>query len=238
MSLFCHYPKLWRVTFTGVDESTDLRALHELDARYPGMIEWGVLYSPQRAGQGRYPSWDWVKHWATHRGSLQSALHLCGQGAQDWLQKSPGELHQVASAFDRLQINVLARRVDIPAFRTRLEAGIHPMVITQAHAGNAALTEGLAGLPNHALLFDGSGGRGQLPSDWPAPYAGDRCGYAGGLGPATIAVEATKIASVSAHQPYWLDMEQAVRSEEDSFDLERVECVMEQLVAGSGASPV
>lgn len=50
------------ITFTGVDEHTDLRGMIALSAQYP--IEWGVLFSPKRQGcETRYPPFhhiEWV----------------------------------------------------------------------------------------------------------------------------------------------------------------------------------
>jgi len=230
--IFARYPRLRTVTFTGVDARTDLDRLRQISAAYPpGAIEWGVLYSIAREGiEPRYPDLGWLDRWAFDEShGLTTALHLCGPIAQAWINEPDHDIQTLARAFGRLQLNVVGDRTNLAALRQAIAEGRHPYVLTQHHAGNAPLTAALAGLPNHGVLFDGSGGRGQVPVTWPDRLVGTACGYAGGLGPATIREAADAIARACPDQPYWLDMEQAVRTKDDAFDLDAVTAVLAAL---------
>lgn len=189
-----------------------------------------MLYSKQRAGQdSRYPSLAWIQgleeSWPS---GVRRALHLCGSAVHDWIEGDP-QLRALAMRFDRLQLNLVADRTDLAALRYALETGAHGAVITQHHARNRRVTEALAGLHNHAILFDRSGGRGQVPGEWPSPWPDRAVGYAGGLGPETILEQARRIEHVTQGRPYWLDMEQALRNAQDQFDLDYVQEVLDQL---------
>ena len=213
------WPGLHSITFTGLDEQLPWSRWLDMAHRYP-VAEWGVLYSKQRAGQDpRYPSLAWIQgledRWPS---GVRRALHLCGSAVHDWIAGDP-QLRALAMRFDRLQLNLVADRTDLAALRYALETGAHGAVITQHHDRNRRVTEALAGLHNHALLFDRSGGRGQVPDGWPAPWPDRAVGYAGGLGPETILEQIRRIELVTRGRPYWLDMEQALRNALDQFDL-------------------
>lgn len=229
------WPGLRSVTFTGVDEATDWATLVNLSEARPE-IEWGVLYSTQHAGvdgRWRYPSLAWIQalaeRWPT---GTRRALHLCGQAAHAWIA-GDADLRALGAQFNRIQLNVVASRTDSSALHRALAQQAHAAVITQHHDGNRPLTEALGGLANHALLFDGSGGRGQLPGTWPLPLPHRAVGYAGGLGPLTIAQQARRIQDLVQGQPHWLDMEQALRDSEDHLDLTRVQAVLAALDQGA-----
>jgi hypothetical protein len=81
------------------------------------------------------------------------------------------------------------------------------------------------------VLFDASAGRGLTPRRWPAPLPGVRCGYAGGLGPETIATELPLIEQAADGEPYWIDMESRLRAGAKDFPLDRARRVLD-IVAG------
>ena len=52
----CHKMKIDRVTFTGVDDNTNIKDLELISSQNP-YVEWGILYSEKQQGQGgKYPS--------------------------------------------------------------------------------------------------------------------------------------------------------------------------------------
>jgi hypothetical protein len=221
-------PGLLSVTFTGVDAETDIGRLRQINADYP-VAEWRVLYSHTKTGIGRYPKRSWIESFVdSNPTEVRCALHLCGKAAQEWIE-GESYLRDLARHFDRLQLNIVGARTNSSVLRQALLANAHPSVITQHHEGNAKLTQELYGLPNHAILFDGSGGRGRLPEGWPEPVLGVAGGYAGGLGPSTIGPQDDLIARVTQGQPYWLDMEQSLRDKQDVFDLNKVQAVLDSL---------
>ncbi len=101
------------------------------------------------------------------------------------------------------------------------------MIITQHNSANHSLLNVLSGTPNHAVLFDESGGQGISPAAWPLPHSGKKCGYAGGLGVDNLAGEIPRIQLAAAGAPFWIDMEAKLRNERDQFDLSIAQCCIE-----------
>lgn len=232
-------PGLTHCTLTGVDARTDLARLAELAARFP-FAEWGLLYSPAQQGlPGRYPPVQRLQQLvADLPASVRVALHVCGDGVPALLaRESPvADLATgVAARGGRIQLNFNLQRAPFSTdamgllrlFISRTPA----TVITQHNKANAGLVSQLE-YRNHAVLFDSSGGRGLLPPDWPTPLAGVCCGYAGGLGPLTIARELPRILEAVHGRLFWIDMENALREHEgasDWFSLDRAEAVLAEV---------
>ena len=87
--------------------------------------------------------------------------------------------------------------------------------------------------PNVSFLFDESKGTGVVAASWPSPLVAP-FGYAGGLGPATLAAQLGKMLdTVGAHEAgggavvssLWVDMESSLRTvlkdETDTFDVNK-----------------
>lgn len=70
------------VTFTGADAQTSILGMQLLAEQFP--VEWGILFSPERQGAGRYPPLEFV-HELTERPGLRLAAHLCGGYALEFL---------------------------------------------------------------------------------------------------------------------------------------------------------
>jgi len=208
---------LTHCTLTGADDATDLNALADLSRDYP-IVEWGLLYSPKRQGTpGRYPAAPTLRRALRELPpEVRIALHVCGRGVSNLLAGEPVALdlvRRLVARNGRLQLNVnLARApVDYGDLRLLLDRFPTLTVITQHNAANAILWQQLRDYPNHAVLFDASGGNGVLPGSWPHPLPGVPCGYAGGLGRDTLYRELGKIATLTGNQPTWVDMEGSLR---------------------------
>ena len=214
-----------RLTFTGVDEATDLEALGALWRAYPN-VEFAALAGSgtDRPGtRARFPGRERLRALAALAQALgrRAALHLCGPYARAANAGRAGGIEAMACGFGRVQVNAREGEYDtvrLAALRRRL-AG-HPQIIVQTRAAPPRA-------PNEwglAALFDRSGGRGAEGLDaWRAPATRDgRVGYAGGLGPHNIerALERVRGWGVAT----WLDMESGVRSA-DGFDIEKVRAV-------------
>ncbi len=218
---------LHNCTLTGIDEQTDLSALVALTARYP-FVEWGFLYSPSQEGQpGRYPSVSFLRRaleWLPQH--VYVALHVCGSGVSSLIaceRVAAGLADMVRARSCRLQLNFnITRRPMDTMLLNRFIEGYGHQVITQHNKNNACCTSVL-NAPNHAVLFDESGGTGQERQDWPTPLTGVYCGYAGGLGPDNLAAQLPLIQAKTGHSPYWIDMEGKLRNSDDRFDLSRAE---------------
>lgn len=239
------------VTFTGVDERTDFDHLIDLviaagnNAR---LIEWGVLYSPPKAGTGgRYPSLSWLEEFAVkaNEAGLNIALHLCGKAVKDLLEAvrtrersdDVKRLLALAEKFGRVQLNTVGKESDEQLFKqliTLLSRNENrTCVLLQWNERNQALCRRLRFEHNFEVLVDGSGGRGIVPTGWPVLSEHDvgRIGYAGGLGPHNILEQLPQIYAASNERTFWIDMEQSLRDETDDFVLDRCRQVLDQVVA-------
>lgn len=207
------------ITFTGVDQWTSVPRMIELSRQYP--IEWAVLCSYDKAGQHpRYPAPADVAEFVNTT-TIRKAAHLCDElGRQAAIRMEPHP-HYV-QAFERMQIN---HRNPSPLETAIAAEGSTPYIPTiMQWRGPFPETR-----PRYIqLLFDQSGGRGQLPSEWPK-YPGYWVGYAGGISAANVI---HVIDAIDADGPYWLDMESSVRDEDDHFDLDRVQVVCEAVFGG------
>lgn len=232
---------LERVTLTGADESVDPEALVALSQEFP-FCEFGILLS-SRQYRPRYPGWDWIlqlQQWTRAAPPpLALALHLCGQPVRDVLggQHVAQRLGHWLDGFARIQLNVpAALQTALPAqtFATALEAFGPRQLIFQLHTWEEpnyfshTRTWGAPTL-DCVALYDASGGRGWLPETWPqasAPWCQPWCGYAGGLGPDTLAAQLPRILEAAGEVPIWIDMETGVRTAA-RFDLAKVRQVLE-----------
>lgn len=198
------------ITFTGADEFTDIDRMVSLSKRYP--IEWGILFSPKRQGQGRYPPLAFVQR-LIDCGRLRLAAHLCGGHARSALG-GIDPLGLGRGSFGRVQINTAEPNIDIAAVRKWAE-GLGVRAILQCRGAEFPKTAAVA------WLFDQSGGRGIEPGAWPKSHQTSQCGYAGGIGPDNVLDVLSRIDSTD----FWIDMESKVRDANDRFDLDAVERV-------------
>lgn len=149
------------------------------------------------------------------------ALHICGGGVPGLIAGEP-EVSRLASLVGerggRIQLNFNAKRgtVNTPDLRRTIEKLAPMRVITQHNRNNAYLWSEIP-LQNHQSLFDSSGGNGVKCKVWPNPLPSD-CGYAGGLGPGTMADDLDAIATVAQDREIWIDMEGRLRVEHDGSD--------------------
>jgi phosphoribosylanthranilate isomerase len=225
------------VTFTGLDERTDLERVKQLSKLYP--VEWGILYSPKRAGnEPRYPLPAHANKFVGH--GLMLAGHLCGGAARTALHLERANLGPEDMALlsalvgiNRVQINYVPNPDAWPHLRT--DTGLplgyweaerfarttqHPVIVQHRTLTYPEYT----GLH---YLFDKSGGKGEGPKNWPKHPDGKRLvGYAGGLGPEVVVEQ---LARMDTSGPYWLDMEGRVRTADDWLDLDKCEAVLEQV---------
>jgi hypothetical protein len=229
-SAFLHpYPHpmpLHTVTFTGPDDRTDPADLARLARRYP-FVEWAILWTPLRSGKARCPTDAWVAEFVRVCADVRKSIHLTDADVDLWLAGDPRILAK-AAPFERAQLNFdQSRTPRDPDVLARGMARRAPVVILQQHEGNAFMIETMRqrGAP-FEVLFDASSGKGVRPDAWPAPIPGVPCGYAGGLGPKTIAAELPRIDAAAAG-PFWIDMASSVRDPaDDSFSLSACEAVL------------
>jgi hypothetical protein len=127
-----------------------------------------------------------------------------------------------------VQLNRRFSKQEVPPLRELLQAHPRTVFITQHNTANFNVWPLLSDLPNYAVLFDRSLGRGTTPSIWPCPLMPATrvaCGYAGGLGAHNLAEQLPRIEQAVAGESFWVDMESSLRGSRDRFDLLEAEKV-------------
>ena len=233
------------VTFTGVDENTDLGRLQEIAAEYP-WAEFGILVGSQTCATAChnpiFPAIGTVHELRSILLSRQLAIHLCGWFARQANQPQWSNLPLMAmcAGFGRIQVN-LHGDVEHPDYiQVNPEAmiavaqdwGPSSVIIQHRQSWASAPVKH----PRVEYLFDRSEGGGTESFDsWPAPPCDMRVGYAGGLGPNNID-QAIRFAIQHQDRPMWFDMERNVRTPDYWFDLDRVAEVCRQVEQSGIAS--
>lgn len=229
--------KIKYVTLTGADDKTSIDGLLDLSAEFP-FVEWGILFSQNRQGGTRYPSWHWVDHLCifTH---LHLCAHLCGQWVTDAMQGRLSILDRqgIDRAFGSIQLNCYQDRLrqamtSEPLWRaiSVIHNGRKPVILGGNYSGVTIDVEKFLNAGVYPL-FDTSGGHGKLPQVWRSPFTTEYgtplfCGYAGGLGPDNIEKELFRIAEAAGEASIWIDMESKLRNSKDEFDLKKCRQVL------------
>ena len=223
MGCFVTLPQF--VTFTGIDNKTDLDRVKDLSARYP--IEWGILFGGKLGGN-RYPSNETVDEILTGAifNKLRLSAHLCGKFARAAVNYKDGELFesiQDVASFSKFQINAV--QYDMAAVIRFQQKANRPVIIQVRGKTFPEPVEGVT------YLHDQSGGKGKVPTSRPAQRPDmPLVGYAGGIGPVNV----TEILSQIEGHNFSLDMESNIRTD-DWLDLDKCAQVCQQ-IWGEGIS--
>lgn len=204
-------------TITGADDAVDPEHLVALSLLYPH-VEWAILFAPGLGGTPRFPSRAWLDSFLSGiKGRGNIAIHLCGKAVR---QLENGELDEIVSPFNRMQINFSARRYrgDIEKL-AQSAARVKPATIVQLHEGNGDVYRRFSDFGHIEVLYDASGGRGLVTDEWHPPL-GVPTGYAGGLRPETLVHQLQAISKVAGDNKVWCDLESGVRDAQDRFLLE------------------
>ena len=225
------------ITFTGVDENTDLDRCIDIAERFDHKVEWGILASFSNKAH-RYPNIKFLRHAIQYLDRHSSvAVHLCGEYAREANAGNfdkPGsvlhdDLYDFVDFVPRWQINLVAGAYDLIELQTTAQLLYTTFIIQNR---TSKLPENAKDeYPNLRFVQDCSGGKGRLIDVSKSPVIDDpdyMMGYAGGIGPDNVVDVVDQIQS----NRYWIDMESSLRNESDWFDLDRVEKVCE-LVYGN-----
>lgn len=196
----------FKCTFTGVDADTDCNRIEQLVKAYP-YVEFGILFSYSRQGQGRYPTIegitqfvDWFNkmRWETGNNGLIS-LHVCGKAVKDLLGLEPRhdtaliDLKQLIAKVNRVQLNINLGEQTGEWVKASIGRAIEDLgkeyrkpFILQYNANNAVTIDFITGyyLPQYIhILKDASGGNGVYTDDYSIPTCCSKnaIGFAGGL---------------------------------------------------------
>lgn len=217
---------LTHITFTGVDEWTDIGRLASIQQRYP-KVEFGVLMSRHWDENGnRFPSPGFIEK-LRNRG-LRLSGHLCGSMARDVLSiggfaNIERPFANLLDMFQRVQLNVAGCAEAIP---NRIVPGIFQEVIIQQGEDHRLFEQCYINSGEFvAVLLDKSGGLGiDTPIGFPLYANRVHVGFAGGFNPDNVIDKMTTITTSPLVGKFWIDMESGVRTD-DRFDLEKVEDV-------------
>jgi len=239
---------LRKIGFCGADDSVSPVALRLICESY-NFIEFGVLFRPDKEGEPRYATKEWVKELgklaSTSGGKMELAAHLCGARVNEVLSGNDSFLSTLPSlGFKRVQINATAvNGVDT----TNLSGSVSSLgliisrfpnieFILQKNEETSPLCDGILKSidrkcgganklpPNVTMLVDESKGTGVLATSWPTPPDEFDIGYAGGIGPSNIRKVVEEVLIVGNGRKIWIDMESSLRSNKngkDVFDLDK-----------------
>ena len=236
--------KLRALGFCGADDSVHPNMLGLISHAYP-FVEFGVLFRPDKEGQPRYASSEWVQCLSrvANKSSMQLAAHLCGIRVNEVLDGKDAFLSTLpALGFQRVQINATAvngvdtsrLKESVPSFVGIVQKYPKLEFILQKNQETKPLWEGLLEssecgpvgslASNVSMLVDESKGTGVLASSWPTPPAEYKIGYAGGIGPDNIDKVLCDVMEAAQGTSFWIDMESSLRSTKngkDVFDLDK-----------------
>lgn len=226
--------KLTHVTFTGVDEHTDVDRLLAVQARYP-KTEFGMLMAGEPTKRpNRYPDPQGpmaLRLYDSVRKGLNLSAHLCGALAReaargDWsgVERHCGDF----PSFRRCQLNIVRLKDVEGPVGYFAPPTLDELIIQQRGADECGAFLDLPDKYRRGVLLDASGGKGTYsePTILEGPY---HVGYAGGLNPANVRSFMKILLEDPRVGDFWIDMETGVRTPDDWLDLEKVEAVLENL---------
>ena len=219
--------KIKYCSLTGSENEIDDKELAALSERYP-FAEWAILLLPARAGTLRFPTLDWIADFQTIKGKSHTAMHLCDDGFLGFVHNNKTVLN-LMHGYDRIQLNLKFGDVEGKYDPAELVARVrenpqHQFILQYTHDKQGLLPL-FRDVPNHAVLFDESAGRGISPDSWDAPLNGHFCGYAGGMNPDNVKANLEMIKQVADGHLTWIDMETGIRTD-DHFDMSKAERVL------------
>jgi len=235
--------KLTHVSITGADDETSIEELYSLSKEH-SLVEWGILYYPEKMGTSRYPTRNWIRRFLQHKpDEVNVALHLCGSTTFDFLRDDLHDVWKWIHDINRVQLNFPNDKFDLnltlhvltdPYDIRKVADKIHSYtgggtLILQANKGNRLLNVCLEDVAHIEYLFDESRGRGRKISDYNLPIETKRNGYAGGISEKNIIVVLSSLKRI-IHESIeiWVDMESGVRVD-NHFDLNIVKNVLDNV---------
>jgi len=207
-----------RVTFTGVDNKTNVEDLVEFKKEFP-FVEFGVLVSKNNTNtnvNNRYPNLSVIN--SLRNKNLNLACHLCGSIARNIVQKNEWQgvydlLGDTFDIFDRFQLNVSG----VHEFSTEVIFPKNKQFLIQLKEDISLYNFYKYKFDNVFGFQDNSGGMGVFQDDW--RVEDKYFGYAGGLSEKNVVSVLDKLSNI-AYNDFWVDMESSVRTDE-WFDLEK-----------------
>ncbi len=230
INLFNNTPiKLRKITFTGIDNETDVTQLKKLAQDYL-KVEFGLVLHDKSEQS------DIISLLSKYLDTeLSLSLHVCGGFKRrlihtgDWSELQ-AFMADYLSMFQRVQLNGCGKNLH---WNLSVPPDISEVIIQQDKASdmpfyqkyldNKANIQG-----NFTVLFDSSSGRGKHCEKFESanlPYIG----YAGGLGPNNVLNAVRSFEMDENVHNYWIDMQTGVRDENNCFSVDLCRKVCEAL---------
>ena len=225
--------KLTKVTFTGVDELTDLYELIRISRDFP-FVEWGLLLSSSKSGMdNRYPNISYLDTYNNVCQELQTSVHLCGRLARDAAKNRLFPIETVLELLpstNRVQVNLgdsISEYIFLTdELRKYCKYGLQMIIQSPSFQNTAVRKFRDYSLKNEVVfLHDSSGGRG-IEGKFEVPVNSDLVGFAGGFNPSNVKSKLESILEFQNPNDFWIDMESGVRTD-NWFDTKKVVEVLE-----------
>ena len=218
--------KLCGITFTGLDEYTDLVRAKQIAESSHVPVEYGILLSKKWAENGtRYLN---PNLFLTLLGQdFRLAAHFCGSIAREAVTKGNWESgmslvgEKFNELFQRVQLNISGyglQKIDLGRIPVK------EVIIQQKGANDCDAFLSVLSDPRVTVLLDPSGGQGIAATDEPLNLP-VKVGYAGGFSPENVIQRILVLEQSPVVGQFWIDMESGVRTD-DKFDLDKVEDVV------------
>jgi hypothetical protein len=228
------------VTISGADDNVDIKALENLSKKYP-YVEWGILVSSLKSNpiKSRYPSEIWLRKFV--HAKVKKSIHLCSEAARVFAgnEKSKEDYYFLQSLlpliakFDRVQLNYANQLNDIEAdiVSSNIEDCYMQNFILQMNGDSDEVFKKIKSelTPDFNVnihpFLDVSQGKG-IEGHWEFDfkYKGFK-GFAGGININNIDSVIKKITENNPTNPFWIDMETGVRTN-NQFDLALAEEIL------------
>ena len=156
--------------------------------------------------------------------NLPLAIHLCGRYVADVLCGRFEFIRRVCEGVQRIQLNLNSESALVAdPIGARAAFTTFPSIewIIQYNDNTSPFWDRVPGMgtfSNVSVLHDQSCGKGEYTGTFAVSSRGVGVGYAGGLGPETVAPACSTLNKRGV--PFWIDMESAIRTN-DRLDLSK-----------------
>lgn len=208
-----HRAPLTAVTLSGVDDTTDQLWLWKLGALHP-LVEWGVLYSNDLHGCGRYPSLAWIDSLAERIGSSAAPRFLIQLEGMSVCNLLDGDSHMLERIipFQRVLLDTYFVQAEVSLLKDLMLQFPDKQFITSHNARNEWLYAQLLDCPNHQLLV-----HTPHPADLSVPAR--TIGWTGDIGPANLASRLPALQAATRGKACWVSIQEHLRDNADRFHL-------------------
>ena len=221
--------KIKHITFTGVDERTDIEELVKIQKEFP-IAEFGVLLSTNwRKNGNRYMNPKLFERF--HGKGLNLSCHACGRIAREAINNDWSGIASVLGPhrdlFKRCQLNISSSLPNEKTGYFWVPSWLEEVIIQQKDPEQLDLFKAIGDKNKITVLLDASGGNGIDTGVYPFCFNETKIGYAGGINIDNVGIKFKTLLESNISYKFWIDMESGVRTD-DWFDTDKVWQVLEE----------